>query len=172
MTVSIIVAHAQNRVIGSQGDIPWHLRDDLLFFKESTLGNVVIMGRKTYESIPDDHRPLKDRLTYVITRNCDYSLNEPNVKVFQDFEKALFSATLIARDSEVFIAGGEEIYRLALPHTDRIYATVLLQDYEGDRFFPKLPGEEWHIVDSVEDFHDEQLDILYRRYIYQRKREQ
>jgi dihydrofolate reductase len=171
MTVSIIVAHAQNRVIGSDGDIPWHLRDDLLFFKDATLGNVVIMGRKTYESIPDKHRPLKDRLTYVITRNPDYYIDEPNVRVFQNFEKALFSASLIARDSEVFIAGGEEIYRLALPHTTKIYATVLLQDYEGDRYFPKLPNEEWRILDTVEDFHDEQLDILYRRYIYQRKEE-
>jgi len=172
MTVSIIVAHAQNRVIGSDGDIPWHLRDDLLFFKDVTLGNVVIMGRKTYESIPDDHRPLKDRLTYVITRNPDYYIDAPNVRVFQDFEKALFSASLIARDSGVFIAGGEEIYRLALPHTTKIYATVLLQDYEGDRYFPKLPNKEWTILDTVEDFHDEQLDILYRRYIYQRKEEQ
>ena len=172
MSVSIIVAHAQNRVIGTDGELPWHLRDDLEFFRLSTIGKVVIMGRKTYESIPDKHRPLKDRLTYVITRNVDYVVDEPNVKVFHDFEKALFSASLVTRGSEVMIAGGGEIYLLALPHANKIYATILLQDFDGDSYFPRLSGDEWTIVDSVEDFHDEQLDILYRRNVYQRKREQ
>ncbi len=170
MTVSIIVAHAQNRVIGQAGEIPWYIRDDMIYFRESTIGKVVIMGRKTYESIPEKHRPFKDRLTYVITRNCTYTVDSPNVKVFQDFDKAMFSAVLVSRDSEVMVAGGAEIYRLALPYTDRVYATVLLEDHEGDTYFPQLPGEEWEFIDSPSEFADEQLNLLYKRYIYQRKR--
>ena len=168
MAVNIIVAHAQNRVIGKGNEIPWYIREDMKFFKEATIGKPVIMGRKTYESIPEKHRPLPNRTTFLLTRNPGYSIDDPDVKVVNDFEKALFEAKLVC--DEVYIAGGSQIYEQAIPHTDRVYATVLLEDFEGDTYFPVLPSEEWHIVDSVEDFVDEQLDLLYRRYIYQRKR--
>lgn len=168
MAVNIIVAHAQNRVIGKGNEIPWYIREDMKFFKEATMGKPVIMGRKTYESIPAKHRPLPNRTTFLLTRDTNYEVDHPNVKVVHDFEKALFEAKLMGE--EVYVAGGAQVYDLALPYTDRVYATVLLQDFKGDTYFPQLSSDEWYVVDSIEDFVDEQLDLLYRRYIYQRKK--
>jgi len=169
MAVNIIVAHAQNRVIGKANEIPWYVREDMKFFKEATMGKPVIMGRKTYESIPEKHKPLPGRITYLLTHDTSYTVNHPDVKIAHDLEKAIFEAKLISE--EVYIAGGAQIYEQALPYTDRIYATVLSQDFDGDSFFPKLPSKEWHIIDSAEDFHDENLDLFYRRYVYQKKKE-
>ena len=170
MTVSIIVAYSKNRVIGNDQDIPWYIREDMEFFKQRTTGKIVIMGRKTFESIPEKHRPFKDRISYVLTRDTDYEIDHPRVRVFHDFDKAMFSAKLTAGDDEIMIVGGAQIYELALPHTDRIYATILVSDFIGNAYFPILPEEDWHMTDSVEDFYDEQLDLYYRRFIYQRKR--
>ena len=168
MAVNIIVAHAQNRVIGKGNEIPWYIREDMRFFKEATVGKPVIMGRKTYESIPAKHRPLPNRTTFLLTRDTEFKVDHPSVKIVHDFEKALFEAKLMGE--EVYVAGGAQVYDLALPYTDRVYATVLLQDFKGDTYFPQLSSDEWYVVDSIEDFVDEQLDLLYRRYIYQRKK--
>lgn len=168
--ISMIVAHAQNRVIGNNNEIPWYIRDDILFFKEATMDKIVIMGRKTYESIPERHRPLMGRTTYLITRNPSYEVIHPSVKIFTDFDKAIFSAKLTSPDQEIMIAGGAQIYKLALQYADRVYATVLTRDFIGDSFFPILPSDEWHVIDNPEIFVDEQLQLQYRRYIYQRKK--
>jgi len=168
MAVNIIVAHAQNRVIGKGNEIPWYISEDMQFFREATVGHPVIMGRRTYESIPAKHRPLPNRTTLLLTRDTEYIVDHPNVKVVHSLEKALFEAKLMSE--EVYVAGGAQVYELAIPYTDRVYATVLLQDFEGDTFFPQLNSDEWYCVDSIEDFVDEQLDLLYRRYIYQRKK--
>lgn len=168
--LSIIVAYSKNRVIGSEQDIPWYIREDMQFFKASTLGKIIIMGRKTYESIPDKYRPLAGRQTYILTRDKSYQADHSNVTIFHEFKKALMVAKLTAGDGEVMIAGGAQIYEQALKYTDRIYATILTEDFIGDAYFPILSEDEWHMVDSIEDFYDEQLDLYYRRFIYQRKR--
>ena len=170
MTVSIIVAYSKNRVIGNDQDIPWYIREDMEFFKQRTTGKIVIMGRKTYESIPEKHRPFKDRISYVLTRNTDYKIDHSNVRVFHDFDKALFSAKLTAGDDEIMIVGGAQIYEQAMEYTDRVYATILVSDFIGNAYFPILPEEDWYMTDSVEDFYDEQLNLYYRRFVYQRKR--
>lgn len=170
MTVSIIVAFAKNRVIGNELEIPWYIREDLQFFKERTLGKIVIMGRKTYESIPEKYRPFKNRTTYLLTRDKSYVVDEPNVKIFHNFGKAMMMAKLTAGDEEIMIAGGAQIYKLAFPYTDRIYATVLTEDFTGDTFFPILSEDEWYMTDSVEDFYDQNLDLYYMRFLYTRKR--
>jgi len=169
MPVNIIVAHAQNRVIGNANEIPWYIREDMKFFKEATIGKPVIMGRKTYDSIPAKYKPLPGRITFILTRDTNYVVDHPDVKIAHNLDKAIFEAKLIS--DEVYIAGGAQVYEQALPYTDRIYATVLSQDVDGDAFFPQLPSKEWHILDSVEDFHDENLNLFYRRYIYQKKKE-
>ena len=168
--ISIIVAYAKNRVIGDDQDIPWYIREDMQFFKKRTTGKIIIMGRKTYESIPEKYKPFPDRQTYLLTHNTTYKVDHPNVTVFYDFNKALMVAKLTAGDDEIMIAGGAQIYNLAIPYTDRIYATILTEDFIGDAYFPILPKEDWHMTDSVEDFYDEQLDLYYRRFVYQRKR--
>lgn len=169
VTVSIIVAYSKNRVIGNEQDIPWYLREDMQFFKNRTTGKIVIMGRKTYESIPEKNRPFANRTTYVLTRNKSYVIDHPDVKVFNDFNKALMVAKL-TEPGEIMIAGGAQIYEQAIEFTDRIYATILVSDFIGNAYFPILSEEDWHMTDSVEDFYDEQLDLYYRRFIYQRKR--
>ena len=168
--ISIIVAYSKNRVIGNEQDIPWYIREDMQFFKKRTTGKIVIMGRKTYESIPEKYRPFPDRITYILTRDTDYKVDNPNVRIFHEFNKALMLAKLTVGSDEIMIAGGAQIYKLALPYTDRIYATILTEDFTGDAHFPILPKDDWHMTDSVEDFYDEQLDLYYKRFVYQRKR--
>lgn len=171
MTVSIIVAFSKNFVIGSGNEIPWYIREDLQYFKEVTMNKIVIMGRKTYESIPEKHRPLMGRTTYLLTRDKNYTVDHPDVRIFHDVPKAIFAAQLMAKENEIMIAGGAEIYKQALPHTQKIYATVIHQEFEGDAFFPKPIIEDWHIVNSdvVFPFHDQQLDLLYDRCVYMRR---
>ena len=166
--VIIIVAHAENRVIGKADEIPWYVREDMEFFKEATMGKPVIMGRKTYESIPDRFKPLPGRTTYILTRDPNYNVEHPNVKIAHDLEKAIFEAKLVSE--EVYIAGGAQIYEQALQYTDRVLATVLSQPFDGDTYFPQLSSDEWHMIEGTEDFHDENLDLFYRRFIYQKKK--
>lgn len=131
MIISIIAAVASNGVIGRDGGLPWHLPVDLRRFRELTVGHAVIMGRKTYESIG---RPLPDRRTIVMSRQ-PYA-GPSGVVVAGSLQGAL---ALAAGESEVFICGGGEIYRQALPLADRIYLTRLDRPYEGDVQFPDIP---------------------------------
>lgn len=169
MTVTIIVAFSKNFVIGNENDIPWYIREDMQYFKKTTMNKIVIMGRKTYESIPEKHRPLLGRTTYLLTRDESYTVDHPDVKIFHDFAKALFAAKLVSYDDDIMIAGGAEVYKQAMPYADKIYATVIQQDFEGDAHFPPPLVEDWEISSSFEDFHDLQLDLLYSRCVYKRR---
>jgi len=115
--LSLIVAMAKNRVIGADGKIPWHLPDELQLFKTVTMGHHIIMGRKTYESI---NRLLPGRTTVIVTRQHDYTI--AGAKIAHTLDEAV---TLCAGDSEIFVIGGGELYRAALPKADRIYLTVV-----------------------------------------------
>lgn len=132
-----------------------------------TMGKAVVMGRKTYESLPASVRPLPGRKTFILTRNEDYKINHPDVAVFTDVKKCLMMAQL--RSEEVMIAGGEQIYRLLLPYTDRIYATIVTGDYKGDAHFPKLSQDDWDKTDDY-DFVSEQLELFYTRVVFNRKK--
>lgn len=169
MTVSIIVAFSKNFVIGNQNEIPWYIREDMQYFKKTSMDKIVIMGRKTYESIPENHRPLVGRTTYLLTRDRDYTIDHSDVKIFHSFPVALFAAKLASTENEIIIAGGAEVYKQAMPHADKIYATVIQQDFKGDVLFPPPLVEDWYLSDSFEDFHDTQLDLLYTRCIYKRR---
>jgi dihydrofolate reductase len=169
MTISIIVAHSlHKRVIGNKGDLPWTIPEDLQFFKTMTTGKAVVMGRKTYESLPQSVRPLPNRKTFILTRNEDYKIAHPDVQTFTDLKKCLMVAKLSSE--EVMIAGGEQIYKLCMPYTDRIYATIISGDYEGDAFFPKLSQDEWDKSDYDYDFVSEQLELFYSRVVFNRKK--
>ena len=142
MKVSLIAAMAENRVIGRDNTLPWHLPDDLKRFKQRTEGHVVIMGRKTFESFG---RPLPDRRSIVVTRNREY--RPQGAEVVHGLDQAL----AIARDAgeaEAFILGGAEIYGLALPQADRIYLTVVHAEVAGDTFFPELDAARWKLVED------------------------
>lgn len=144
MLLSAIVGMSENRVIGKNNQLPWHLSEDLKRFKKITLGHPVILGRKTYESIG---RLLPGRPHVIISRQKDYKV--PGATVVSSLEDAL--ELYRGSDEEVFIIGGAEIYRLALPKVQKIYLTLVHQEIEGDAFFPEISSENFHEV-SREDF--------------------
>lgn len=166
--LSLIVAHTLvNRVIGKENELLWRIPEDLAFFKSKTLGKIVVMGRKTYESLPKKNKPLLDRKTYILTRDTSYKVDHPDVTVFNDLQKCLMVAQL--KCGEVMVAGGQQIYEQCLPYADRVYATILNQSYDGDTFFPQLNPDEW---DKSYDhlFASEQLELFYNRIIFDRKK--
>jgi dihydrofolate reductase len=142
MRVSAIVAMGTNRAIGLEGALPWRLPEDLKRFKRLTLGHTLGGGRRTYESIG---RPLPGRRMVVLTRQPGWSAE--GVQVARSLEEAL---ELAAGDDEVFIAGGAEVYREALPRVQRLYLTVLERDYLGDAFFPEVDLSTWRLVEREE----------------------
>jgi dihydrofolate reductase len=164
----MIVATAQNRVIGRDNALPWYLPNDLKYFKQTTLGKPVIMGRKTYESIG---KPLPGRTNIVITRQTDY-LPE-GVKVVHSVAEArdlAESVCLIDGQEEAMIMGGAEIYTLALPDADRLYLTEVHADVDGDAYFPEYDKTEWQEI-SREDFNAEGPNPYnYSFVVYDKKR--
>ncbi len=142
MSLSILVAVAENGVIGRGGDLPWHLAADLGRFKRLTIGHAIVMGRKTWESIG---RPLPGRRMVVVTRQAGYRAE--GVRVAAGLQQALEMARE-AGDREPFVVGGAEIYRQALPLASRLYRTRVLADVEGDTYFPKFQEAEWRLVES------------------------
>ncbi len=135
--VSIIVAIAQNGVIGDKNSLIWHIKEDLQYFKHTTSGHPVIMGRKTYESLG---RPLPNRENVVITRQ---NIEIEGCRVVHSLEEAV---SLFSSDEEIFIIGGAEIYGQALEIADRLYITRIFNDYEGDTHFPQWDNKKWHLI--------------------------
>jgi len=146
MKISMIAAMAKNRVIGFEGDMPWHLPDDLKFFKAKTTGKPVIMGRKTFESIGS--RPLPNRPNMVISRNPEFKA--PGAKVFPLIDLALASLESV---DEVVIMGGGQLYQQMLRRADRLYLTLIDAELEGDTFFPDWTTLSW--VESERRSHDQ-----------------
>lgn len=128
--ISIIVAHGDNREIGNKNNLLWHISEDLKRFKMLTTGHPIIMGRKTFESI---EKVLPNRTNIVITRNTKWEF--PKVLVVNSLEKAINKARDI-ENKEIFIIGGGEIYKQALPYTDKLYITQVKGTFEADTFFP------------------------------------
>ena len=149
MILSAIAAMARNRVIGIDGDLPWNIPEDFKFFKDKTSGHAMIMGRKTFESLP---QPLPGRFHIIITRQDDYAPQLPanakpgtGIKVVATIQDAVeFAKTKVAEyGDEVFILGGGEIYKQMMPLTDRIYLTEIHQDFPGDTKFPEFSKSEF-----------------------------
>lgn len=140
--ISQIVAMTENRVIGRDNAMPWHLPADLAHFKQTTLGKPIVMGRKAHEAIG---RPLPGRRNIVMTRNPDYAA--AGCDVAHSAEQALAAAGDV---EEVAIIGGEDIYRLFLPMTDRIHLTLIHTELEGDTWFPSLDERHWRVAEERE----------------------
>lgn len=142
--LAVMVAAAENGVIGSNNALPWHLPEDLRYFKRVTLGKPVVMGRKTFESIG---RPLPGRTNIVITRNPDF--HAEGVKVVASLDEALDLAgdiALIDGALELVVIGGAEIYGLAIPRADRLYITEVHAEVSGDTHLPQINWTEWREV--------------------------
>lgn len=162
MTIlSMIVAHANNRVIGKENDMPWHLPADLAYFKKTTLGKPIIMGRKTFESIG---RPLPGRKNIVISRNADYQ--HEGIQVVTSVEEALKCAGDI---EEVMVIGGGAIYQHCLPAANRLYITHIDADIDGDTYFPEYCTEsDWQLVNEHRFSADEKNAYNLNFCIYER----
>ncbi|MEA5140064.1 dihydrofolate reductase [Arcicella rigui] len=154
MKLSIIVAVAENGVIGHNNQLIWHLPEDLKMFKRLTSGHPIIMGRKTFESIG---KPLPNRTSIIITKNPEFQI-EGCITV-HSLEEAIETANEI-EENEAFIIGGAEIYRLALPFADTIYLTEVHHTFEGDTFFPAIDKELWEEVNRTD--HDIDEKHLYK----------
>ncbi len=168
MTVklSLIVAVAENGVIGKNNGLPWKISSDLKYFKETTMGKPIIMGRKTFQSIG---RPLPGRVNIVITRDTTFA--PEGVITAHTLEMALdvgLNMALAKGVDEVMVIGGAEIYKLCLPEADRLYLTRVHGDVSGDTLFPSLNGEDWleaahkRYKAGENDSHDYSLVVLDR----------
>ena len=159
--ISIIVAVAQNDAIGKNNDLLWHIHADLKRFKKLTLGHTIIMGKRTYQSLPI--KPLSNRRSVVITDDPDDRF-EGCITV-SSIEESL---KLCDPSKETFIIGGASVYRQFLPLTDRLYLTKVHQDFEGDVFFPAVNYNNWKLV-SEENFPpDDKNDFSFSFLIYDR----
>jgi len=143
MILSIIVAVAENNVIGKNNTLIWSLPADMKFFKEKTKGHVIITGRKNYESIPEKFRPLPERTNIVITRQVDYKA--PGAIVVASIEAAMQYAQQHHANEEIFIIGGAEIYKQTIAACHKIYLTRIHHSFDGDAFFPELTAD-WKLT--------------------------
>jgi dihydrofolate reductase len=160
--ISIIVAIAQNNAIGKNNDLLWHIPDDLKRFKRITTGHRVIMGKRTYLSLP--FRPLKNRENVVITDDPEDVFE--GCTVVHSISGAM---NLCLPGEESFIIGGASVYSQFLPHCHRLYLTLVNKEFDGDVFFPDINYSEWNLV-SREDFPvDEHLGFSYSNFIFERK---
>ncbi len=164
MKLILIAAVANNNVIGGDNKLLWNLPADLKHFKNLTMGHTLIMGRKTFESIG---KALPGRRTIIVTRQSDYEAQ--GCEIVSDLKEAICK---VREESEVFVAGGGEIYRqvMGLHYARRIYLTRVYANFEGDSFFPNIDTEKWELVDR-EDFEpDEKNPYPYAFLTYKRRR--
>lgn len=153
--ISIVVAigrdHKHNRVIGCKNELLWHIPEDLKRFKTITLGHPIIMGRKTWESLPEKVRPLPGRTNIVVTRDASYEA--PGAQIAHSFPEALSYAKNAPGSEEIFIGGGTELYQASLPFVSRLYLTLIDDEREGDAYFPAYEDEFSHQVsDEAREF--------------------
>ncbi len=160
--ISIIVAIARNYAIGRNNDLLWHLPADLKRFKQITSGKCVVMGKKTWESLPI--KPLPGRKNIIITDNpddcfnCSFTANSINDAIKQ-----------CSDSGEVFVIGGGSVYRQFMDIADRLYITWVDRDYEADTFFPEISADIWEPIATSDDHFDETNGFTYRYVTYQRR---
>jgi len=164
MIINLVVAASENNVIGKDNKLLWRLPNDMAFFKNTTWGMPVIMGRKTYESLG---KPLKGRTNIVITTNKEFAQGKGVIAANTIDAAVKESEKTDAR--ECYVIGGGEIYKLALPLAHRIYMTRVHTNIEGDTFFPLIDKKAWQIVSSTKFEADEKHAFAYSFEIWQRK---
>jgi dihydrofolate reductase len=160
--ISLIWAMDDNAVIGKDNQLPWHLPEDLKFFKKTTMGHPIAMGRKTHDSIG---RPLPGRENIIITRNKDYSSDGCTVLNSVD-ELIQYSKD---QNKEIFVIGGAEIFKEVFPSADRLYITKIYHSFDGDTFFPKIDMDQWKLEFKEPGIKDEKNPYDYEFFIYDRK---
>ncbi len=161
--LSIIVAVAENNVIGKDNKLIWHLPADLKRFKEITTGHTIIMGRKTFESLG---RVLPNRKHVILCNDMEMNVEDENVEVLEDISML---DKYIQDTEEHFIIGGATIYKLLMPKANKIYLTLIHEKFDGDVYFPEISDDEWKIVDRTAGITDEKNPYNYEFITYVRK---
>ncbi|KQC47615.1 dihydrofolate reductase [Geobacillus stearothermophilus] len=161
--MSHIVAMDENRVIGKDNGLPWHLPADLAYFKRVTMGHAIVMGRKTFEAIG---RPLPGRENIVVTRNRSFRPEGCLVLHSLDEVKQWAAGR---NDEEVFIIGGAELFQATMPLAARLYVTKIFASFPGDTFYPPISEQEWEIVSYTQGTIDEKNRYDHAFLIYERK---
>ncbi len=162
MSLSLIVAIANNRVIGNNNQLPWHLPADLKYFKSITIGHPIIMGRKTFESIGGG-KPLPGRTSIIITHQLGYKAE--GCTVVHSLQEAINCSK---HDAEAFIIGGAEIFKQGLELADKLYLTKIHHDFNGDTFFPSINLNQWKLISCKEYDTDEKNKYPYSFLVYER----
>ena len=158
--ISIIVAVAKNGAIGKNNDLLWHISDDLKRFKAITSEHTVVMGTKTYESLP--FKPLPKRENIVITRNKD--LHFEGCTMANSVEEIV--TKYASSEEEVFVIGGANIYEQFLPYANKLYITWVYEDFDGDVFFPSIDESIWKISEKSDVLHDKKSNLNYAFFTY------
>jgi dihydrofolate reductase len=161
--ISFIVAMDDTGAIGKNNNLPWHLPEDLKFFKRVTMGHPIAMGRKTYESIG---RPLPGRENVIITRNPAYTCE--GCTVF--YSVSDFIAWCERSMDEIFVIGGAEIFKETFEFADRLYITHIHHEFSGDTFFPEFAQSDWEIKSRTQGIKDEKNPYHYEFCLYERKK--
>lgn len=162
--LSIIVAVAENNVIGKDNKLIWHLPEDLKRFKKLTTGHTIIMGRKTFESLG---RVLPNRKHVILCNDMELNIEDENVEVLEDISML---KQYIDSTEENFVIGGATIYKLLLPYANKIYLTLIHEKFEGDVFFPEIDEKGWKIVETEKGLKDEKNPYDYEYITYTREK--
>lgn len=161
--LSIIVAKANNNIIGKNNQLIWHLPEDLKRFKQLTTGHTIIMGRRTFESLG---RILPNRKHVILCNDAELSIDDANVEVLEDISML---DGYIQSEEENFIIGGATIYKLLMPYANKMYITEIEKDFEGDVSFPEINLEEWRITEKNKGPADGENTFDYYYVTYERK---
>ena len=160
MSIKLICAISKNNVIGRENNLPWNIQEDLKRFKELTSNNIIVMGRKTYESIG---RPLPNRRNIVLSNNSDLRIE--NVEVVNSSQEILDLYNKNMDEKDLYIIGGTYIYELFLNNCEYLYLTYIDKEFEGDAYFPKINWQEWKLINEEKKFDDvEKSDFYFRDY--------
>jgi len=161
--LSIIVAIANNNVIGKDNSLLWHLPDDLKRFKDITSGKTIIMGRKTFESLPCI---LPNRHHIVLTRDKSYRVSDGRVTVIHNVNDL---KPYIDDNNEHFIIGGGEVYGLLLPYAKKLYITKIAADFEGDSYFPNYDVKQWILIEEFSGLIDSDNNLTFKYLTFNKK---
>ena len=151
--LSIIVAVAENNVIGKDNQLLWRLPNDLKNFREITMGSTIIMGRKTFQSLP---KVLPGRKHIVLTRDKSFKVSDEMVEVFYSLDEMLLS---LDSQTEYFVIGGGEIYNILMPYCEKLYLTKVREAFQGDTYFPKIDNSKWKKISKIEGIIDDKNKI-------------
>ncbi len=161
--LSIIVAVANQQVIGKDNQLIWHLPEDLKRFKRLTTGHTIIMGRKTFESLG---RILPNRKHIILCNDAQLDIQDENVEILEDVD---LLKPYIESQEEHFVIGGATIYKLLMPYAKKMYITKIHEEFEGDVYFPEIKEQEWKIIQTEKGLKDDRNPYDYEYITYERK---